>query len=401
MRESDVERIQKFLLGMVDSPRSKVRIRRTTGRFLKVVVVLAIISSVAGFIANGTDFFTRKIPSAASWAFGSVVYSKNFVPLLSERVVAEQLGLGDVCTDRTILADFDQDGKKTDLVIAVNRTVDGVCDGYGPSTMYAVFKEIDGTGFWPNYSLLRLIRVSDFGSFSLGSGLPVSFEVYDKFLVATSFGTDFPGHIVFGYANGILHQFGFFSPLGAHRESPQGAPVLLVGNYLFLPAEEGMMSFSITPTGDFVSRPMTAKDIVARNNSAIVIEDEENFSNETVETIAFVNNSSTDEDNLGQGYKLGNVENDHCSNIVFANGEFLDFERVDGETTCSASIEVLIGSVFVSNVPCNYVGFFTTTHFPWGWQPDPASDSHAILCPEDGESDGFSYMITVQIVDKL
>src|SRR5262249_37671519 len=119
-------------------------------------------------------------------------------------------------------------------------------------------------GWRPKYALLH--------TFSLG--IPTYFDTMGPFLVATTAARVNPGYHIYAYSKGTLHMFGSF------RSSADEAPNLQLGDQLFMKTWDHFRSFEITLSGEAYARLMTAGDIVSRNNTAIIIEDESRMSDE-------------------------------------------------------------------------------------------------------------------------
>lgn len=251
-------------------------------------------------------------------------------------------------------------------------------------------------GVWPKYQSVATLARSAEGSWGLETSLPMSFDSYGSFLVARTGGTDFPGYEVFGYANGALHSFGRFKPMGSSFEvdDENSEPVLQIGNKMFLNTEEGIYSFSIPEQGGFVpAAPLSSLDIVKRNNAALVLERFDEMP---------VNPPEPDPGSAlvaTQTYQaVESPAGSTCNPFLFANGSPVTLESREekGKVRCVGTLKVARTTVITPRLPCAVEGLRRTAQFPWGYVYDPASAQHSIACPLDGDHENaFEFQIDV------
>jgi hypothetical protein len=403
MDQKSVERAAKYLARRMRPFRSRIL---RTGKFIgKWVAIAAVISATVSFVLDGTEFINKKVPAATAFVSKTILLRETFRPTLVEGVIKKDPAYANLCIEASQVLDLDNDGNATDLLVAFfprgerltcperNETAD---------TAYAIFKEVEWRYFWPRFALVRTISRSDIGNFSLGSGYQMTFEQLGPFLFGSIYGTDFPGYAVYGYANGILQSLGKYRPVGSLIENPQAQPRAQIGNRLVLHAEEGMKSFELTPEGRFVTRSLSAYDIVEMNNSALVIEDSEKNAAKPV-TVAVKpvrRPKAAKSAHAGvKRHKPAGGPPQSCNYTVLMNGAQIELKPTGEDKTCGADVPVSSGTVIIANVACDYQGFLESGHFPWGQVYDPAKPQHTISCPDDGDNDdsNYKYVLTVKL----
>lgn len=248
------ETVRKLARHFNPKQRQKVNL---VGRVVwKAIAFFTLLSGLISFVINGTDLFTKKIPSANASISKYVLLAKTGRPYLLRQLIEKDLALPGMCPGKVLVSDFDGDGQATDLVIELlARDEEGSCTQDPPkSTAYALMKDSPSSNFWPKYTLLRLITRDDQGTFAQGTGYPLTFQQMGKFLVGSIYGTDFPGWILYGYSNGEMHEFGRYRPLGSLSEVEGSEPISEIGDKLFIPTEAGILSLEITANGQFKKR---------------------------------------------------------------------------------------------------------------------------------------------------
>ncbi|APG86819.1 hypothetical protein SAMCCGM7_pB0103 (plasmid) [Sinorhizobium americanum CCGM7] len=397
MNEEDVRKVEAYVLQVVKERDHRKAVRFAAQSVVKWLGVVGVVTALVSLLVNGTEFFTKKIPQAAAFMAKRVFLGETFRPVLIRRVVEQDLLYSDFCIASHQVIDLDGDKEATDLVVELRTPASQNCKGdpLPGGVTYVVLKEIQWNRVWPEYTLLRTIVREDIGAWGFGTGYPMTFEAYGPFLLGSIYGTRSPGYAVYGYAAGALYFFGKFWALGSLSETEQGEPKSQIGNRLFLPTEEGLMSFEITMGGSFEKKPMSARDIVERNGTALVIEDEIRFTEEVEDAIAENANALTDDPYVPAPQTV-----EGCDRKVFLNGRPLIFTGRNQDGLCLAQVSIEQTTSVITNVPCAYRGFRQSGQFPWGWVYDAAASEHAILCPEDGdddEGDSYQYEITVSV----
>jgi len=361
----------------------------------KIIGSITLLSALISVVINGTEFFSKKIPSAVATVSKYVLLAKTGRPYLLKRLIEDDLALGAMCAGVVLVTDFDGDGQATDLVIQMLRPDEkGGCTEDAPSsTSYALMKDTPARGVWPKYTLLRLIARSDMGVFNQGTDYPMTFEQKGKFLVGSIHGTDFPGWIVYGYANGSMHEFGRYRPLGSLSEIEESEPIAQIGDKLFLPTEGGILSLEITPSGQFVETTLTSVDIVQRNNAALVLDV---FSTAP----EFGKPSSQDQDAANLGGRAAAASFETCGYWGTGNGTPLVLHASPaGGARCIGELHVAPITSILPMVMCEFDGFKQSKQFPWGKVVDPTAKESSIKCPVDGgssSSGGFILSVSVQ-----
>ncbi len=396
MKQEDIEKITKYVLRFVPARSYRRFIWRTVKLVGKWVAVLAVLSAVLSFALDGTEFIRKKIPQATAIVSKWVLLSEAFRPRLAKHVLENDLAYSNFCIISNQLLDLDNDGDSTDLLIEFNfpDPKSGCTDRQSAyPAVWVVLKEVAWRDIWPRYTLLRAISLEK-------AGLPMTFQQLGPFLLGGTYGTDFPGYQIFGYAGGVLHSFGYFSPVGSLMENPQAIPKAQIGNRLFLHTEQGMKSFEITPLGQFVTRSMSAHEIVEQNNTAFVIEDADKLPQDI--RARMKNPKTTGSPLQATRYTLVETPDAPCTDVVFVNGVQATFkpEKIEMGTgdwqQCTSELKVSSVTAIISNVPCNYEGFRRAEQFPWGHIYDPNQSTHTIGCPAEGDK-GYNYVFRVVI----
>lgn len=382
MTEDEAKQIAGYVINLSESQRYRATVQAVAGPALKVLGLLALVSVALGLVLNGTAFFTKSVPAGLTFVAKRVLLGDNFRPFLIERA-AREMAYGHLCIGRNQAVDFDGDGDATDLIVEFYPSPSGC--SYGSSSLgstrdavYAMLKEVEWKGLWPTYSLLRVVDRNT-------NGYPTAFDMEGPFLIGSIQGTDFLGNVIYGYANGTLHPFGQFRAIVSSLENAPARPRSQIGNRLFLFSEEGLMSFEVTPAGDFLSRRMSAQDIVDRNNAALVLEDGKKLESG--------GGPPPGNEALYQAAKQTVAA---CDLKVFLNGKAIVFES-EAKGICIARTTVARTATIVANVPCRFTGFVQAEQFPWGKVYDPQKKEHRIQCPVEGKSGGHRYELIVGV----
>lgn len=384
------ETVRKLAKHFNPKQRQKVN---SVGRVVwKAIAFFTLLSGLISFVINGTELFTKKIPSAIASISKYVLLAKTGRPYLLRKLIEKDLALPGMCPGKVLVSDFDGDGQATDLVIELlPRDEEGSCTQDPPeSTAYALMKDSPSSNFWPKYTLLRLITRDDQGTFAQGTGYPLTFQQMGKFLVGSIFGADFPGWILYGYSNGEMHEFGRYRPLGSLSEVEGSEPISEIGDKLFIPTEAGILSLEIAANGQFKETKLVPKEIVQRNNSALVLEVFSTSPDD--DTIKDVQVYSTEELKT-----VANASFNACGYWIVANGVPIALEAsASPGPRCVGKLGVAPITTVLAMAACNFNGFKQTLQFPWGWVVDPGAKDPSITCPVDGESEspgGFSLKV--------
>lgn len=376
------------------NPAQRRRVHSIGRTVWAAIAAFTFLSGLVSYAVNGKELFTKKIPSAIASISKYLLLAETGRPYLLKRLIEQDLALTGMCPGKVLLSDFDGDGQATDLVIELLMLdEEGRCTQDLPdSTAYALMKDSPSTDLWPQYTLLRLIARSDIGTFHHGTGYPLAFEQRGKFLVGSIYGTDFPGWVVYGYANGQMYEFGRYRPLGSLSEIEGSEPISQIGDKLFLPTETGILSLEITSDGTFNEVKLSPNDIVQRNNAALVLE---------------VFSTKPDDDVLkdvqayaGDDLKVvANAAFDACGYWAIANGLPIALKAsASPGAPCVGELRVSPITTVLPMVICDFKGFKQTLQFPWGRVLDPDAQDPSITCPIDGESEslgGFTLKVSV------
>ncbi|KPH05043.1 hypothetical protein CO657_11095 [Rhizobium acidisoli] len=392
MDEADIKKIENLILRIVPQPDYRKAIRYIARKIIQGIGLLALVTAIVSFVLNGTELFTKTIPRMSAFVAKRVLLAKTFRPFLIRQIVEEELAYADFCILSKDVADLDEDGEETDLLVKIAPVSEKDCTDTDPlNSVDLILKETGWTNIWPSYALLQTIAREGIGTWPIGTDYPVTLSVEGPFLIGSIYGTDFPGYAIYGYSSGVLHYFGRFSPLGAKVENPQAEPSQ-IGNRLFLLSEQGMQSFEVTANGDFLQKRLTAREILERNNTALVIEDDNALPADAV-TAASSSTGGSDP----AAYKVANQSASGCDYIVYANGEGLPFTDKKDEV-CEATVAITKTTSIISNVACVFSGFRKSSQFPWGWVYDDTITEHSFKCPDDGnEGSKFRYEITAEL----
>ncbi|CAN7783723.1 hypothetical protein LJR175_008344 [Variovorax sp. LjRoot175] len=376
-------------------PERRRLVLATGARLAGWLASFAVLSAAVSFAVNGNEFFTKKVPQAVAYLSKTFLLGGTLRPLLIRRIVEQDLAYSGMCSVRSSTHDLDGDGDASDLILELlpKEPNDTCSEEQSSDTVYVILKLGDWKGVWPTYTMLRTLARESTEGWDQGTGYPMTFESRGSFLLGRIYGTDFPGYSVFGYANGVLHSFGDFRPIGSSRENEtaDSEPVMQIGNRMFLHAEEGVISFKITSDGQFVSEPLTSLDIVKRNNKALVVELFEEMPATAAATKLDVVRDS-------QSYISMNTDG-RCGRYLFANGGPIKLEQSSGSPEkCTGSIQVTRSTVIVARTPCDFEGFRRAEQFPWGYVYDPAKTTHVMRCPYDAEHNSFEFEINVSLM---
>lgn len=402
MDQKPVEHAARYLARRIHPFRSWIlRAGKVLGRW---VAIAAVVSATVSFVLDGTEFINKKLPAAMAFVSKSIFLRETFRPVLVKRAIKTDPAYANLCLESSQVLDLDNDGDATDLLLTLfPRGGQSTCPERNetPDTTYVILKEVAWRGFWPRFSVVRTISRSDIGNFALGTGYQMTFEQLGPFLFGSIYGTDFPGYAVYGYANGVLQSLGQYRPVGSLVANPQAEPRAQIGNRLVLYAEEGMKSFEMTPEGRFITRSLSAYDIVEMNNAALVIEDSEHMPTELVEKLKAVNGVGPEAAELSaKRYRLLDAPYKDCDYLVFMNGSQIELKPLGGQIkACGGDVVVSLGTVIISNIACEYEGFLKSKQFPWGQVYDPARPKHTIRCPADGDNDdrSINYVLTIKL----
>lgn len=393
----DQKKFQDFIdrIARRFKPSQRQHVHSAGRRIWKIVGGITLLSVVTSFVINGNELFTKKIPSVMASVSKHVLLAKTGRPYLLKRLIEDDLALSGMCAGTVLVTDFDGDGQATDMVIQLLRPDEkGSCtEDYPSSTSYALMKDSPSSGLWPKYTLLRFIARSDIGAYSQGTGDPLSFEQKGKFLVGSIYGTDSPGWVIYGYANGSMHEFGRYRPLGSLSEIEGSEPIAQIGDKLFLPTEDGIRGLEITPDGKFVEAKLTSFDIVQRNNAALVL----NMFNTdpAIDAVQSKGQCALAVDPVAEAsFKA-------CGNWVTGNGVSIELKP---DTTigppCIGELHVARITSILPMVSCDFKGFKQSQQFPWGKVLDPTAKEASIRCPVDGESESPGrFLLKVSVAD--
>jgi hypothetical protein len=369
-------------------------ILRVAARLTTWFAYIAVVSGGVSYVLNGKDFFTEKLPRAIAYVAKFVLLGGTFRPVLVRHVIEKDLGYAHMCVDQLNALDLDNDGEASDLILSLYpQARNGTCeDPMSLSTIYVVLKLNTWQGIWPRYQSVSTLARSSEGGWGVETSLPMTFASYGSFLVARTSGTDFPGYMVFGYANGVLHSYGRFRPMGSsfEVEDEDAEPVLQIGNQMFLNTEDGIYRFQVSNQDTFVpAKPLTSLEIVERNNAALILERFEQMP---------INPRLTDNGTPVQTYVRSKTRSD-CGSFLFANGDQVPLltSRLADTTRCAGELQVSRTTVITPRIPCAAEGLRRTTQFPWGYVYDPSSTRHVLACPLDGDHDSFEFEIDVTL----
>ena len=374
MTEEDAKKIAGYLASLSESARYRATLQRVTRSIAKWLGILALATTVATVVLNGTDFFTKTVPAVVAFMSKQLLLSHVLRPYLI-RQVAVDLGYQMLCVCNHQVIDLDGDREATDLIVEFYPSARD-CERKDDDVIYVMLKESEWKGFFPKYTLLR--------TFSLNSlANHMTFTKEGAFLVGSVVGPDIAGYVVYGYANGLLHGFGGFQPLGNFvGEPPRGQ----IGNRLFFATSQGLMSFEVRSNGEFSSTRMSAREIVERNDTALIIEDERML--RPTDKVPFANGL--------RNYTPATQTLPRCFSEVFNNGQGIVFTERNETDNCVARLKVNRATTIIANVRCKYEGFYQSRQFPWGKVYDPSVSSHSIKCPENDDDGSYQYELIIE-----
>jgi hypothetical protein len=375
MTEDDAKKLADYIAGLSDSARYRILVQRISRSIVKWLGILALATTISTFVLNGTDFFTKSIPRATASVSKFVLLSPTFRPYLVRQIAAD-LGYSALCTGTHQVIDLDGDRESTDLIVQFFPDAQD-CKGGSDDAIYVILKESEWNEFLPKYTLLRTVSLK-------GLAYQMTFTKEGPFLIGSVIGADIAGFVIFGYANGLLHQFGGFQRLGNFLGDP---PRGQVGNRLFLAATQGLMSFEVTQNGEFLSKRLNASEIVERNGTALIIEDESGLTH--VDKADF-------HDGLGT-YEPVTRQMSGCFPRVFVNGRGIIFTERNKDNNCVARLPANRAATIIANVRCKYDGFLQARQFPWGKVLDPTKTEHSIRCRMDDDDVNYLYELIVEI----
>lgn len=389
MLEDTLKKISALLLPRIRNRRWRGYLARFGDRLIRIVGVVTLASAVISLGLAGSEFVTRTIPNIFAAASRTVLLAGTLRPLLLDRIIRDDLGYRGQCVAGDQVVDLDRDGWASDLIVTIHpkETIDNrlACPKqfHGGSAVHLILKEVQWSGWRPKYALLHAFSV----------GIPTHFYTTGPFVIGVTAARVNPGYHIYAYHNGALLAF------GSYRSSADEAPQLQVGGRLFMKTYDEFMSFEITPAGEARSQRMTAHDIVARNNTAVIIEDESRLSDEAKAAIEKIRAGQS------QGWlPVGNYDrpagaDPKCDFTVFQNAYPIDFKPAsDGSSTCTAELNVDLTTQIAVNMPCSFRGFTQSPQFPWGWIFDEREKDHFVSCPErEDDDESYSYVIRVTL----
>jgi hypothetical protein len=387
MVEDTLQKVRAFLLRNVRNHRLRTYIGRFGDRVIRLVGVVTVVSAIVTFALAGSEFFTKTVPKIFAATSRTILLAGTLRPILIDYILRDDLGYQGQCLVKDLVIDLDRDGWASDLIIGISPKEEGAdksltCshDDFPRADYALILKELPWSGWRPKYTLLH----------TFSSGIPTDFEVMGPFVVITTAAQHYPGYHIFAYGSGTLYA------LGSYRIAWDEAPNLQVGGRLFIKTTDGYRSFEITPLGQAGTQLMTARDVVARNNAALIIEDGSRMSEDAKTEI------TKPRDNIGWvtfgDYAESTGSDSACKELsVFKNGDPLDFKQPSTERPCTAEVKVdLITQISFTNISCSFSGFTQSPQFPWGWLYDATKSEHEIRCPED-DRDSYDYVITVKL----
>jgi len=367
MTPEDVKKLEDFALTRLKGERT----RRLVKRLATWSVVAVVSVTIFSFIIDGTELFTQRLPALSAILSLKIMLGQTFRSILVKELIYDDLSYDSryICIVSHQLLDLENTGDPSDLLIVLARSPDagspGQCGQDFPADQlfYVLLKEIEWKRIWPKYALVSLIRQLE---------LPVIFEGQGPFLVGTTYGTSSAGYIVFGYAHGVLHQYGRYFELGA-REGVQvegsTAHFSYLGKQLFIQTDDGFLNFVITPNGTFEEHRMSSQDIVDQFNAAVVIAD------------------------------TGTLAANGCSTVT-AGGENVTLvtSSKQSDSQCVGTITIDPEDVIVTDaIACEYIGLRQTKQFPWGYVFDGSQKAHYFSCPLSDRDKQFDYRINVEL----
>ena len=402
-----LKKIRLILLDRIHNQHWRQQIQTFGDRLIKFVGVTTLLSAIVTLVISGSELVTKTIPGILANVSRSVMLGGTLRPWLLDSLVRNDLGYHDLCIGESKVVDLDEDGRTTDLIVSLyaQHKVDGKpscahkADADEPDyPIFAILKEVRWDGLWPEYTLLHAIRLE----------IPEArVEVDGRYIVGITSVDAYSAYHVYAYANGALHRLGSFNrEIGA-------ATKLQMRSRLFLKTEEGLRSFEIKSDGKAQTHLMTPKDIVTRNNTSIIVEDEANFSDEVKNEVAKIRAREGDVDidslptaftpdaHLVGDYLVSEETISLCTqHSVFQNGWAIPFKSINPQTSkCVGEIQVKpTTQIVLSNVRCALDGFRESPQFPWGWIADTSKTDHTIRCPHRGnEKNEYRYELKVTV----
>lgn len=342
------------------------RVSGYTGRLIRIAGLATLVSTIVTFVLTGFDFFTVTIPNAGAALSRTALLGPILRPVLVDLVLKEDLGYGSQCVGNTDVIDLDGDGSSTDLLLTIYpRAANGGCADEGDSARSAIethliLKDQDWHDWRPRYAQLL----------AFAPGIPARLSTRGSFIVASTAARLNPAFRVYAYSNGALLSFGRYQSPGG--DAPK---TFQLGRQMFMRTMDGFVNVEVTLSGEARTIVMTRDDIIARNNTAIVIEDWKRLPK------------------AQQNARLELPADPPCAGRkVSVSGErLLEFNQ-----TCTATLEIAPIEQIVTNVSCDGDGVRLAPQFPWGWMIDATAAKHVLKCDGNGRDYGFEIEVRKQ-----
>jgi hypothetical protein len=375
MMADNLKKTRDFLLRRIRGKRWRGYILWFSNHLTRIVGLVTIVSAVATFVATGFDFFAVTTPKLFAATSRTLLLAGTLRPLLLGYVMHNDLKYVDQCVARNLVVDLDNDGWASDLIVTIypkQQVGEALaCSGEFEevSAIHLILKEVPWTGWRPRYSLLH--------AFSMG--IPTSFHTIGPFVVASTAARINPGYHIFAYSNGALQSFGSF------RSMADEEPKLQLGRHLFMRTFNEFMHFELLLSGEPHAEVMTGFDIVRRNNTAIIVEDQRRWSDEAKAAVGR-SRAPTSWVDFGD-YSPALISDPGCSDYpVYQNGRPLEFKKsASDKAFCAVELEVDPLNQIASNLACSFKGFVQSPQFPWGWLVDRNAPEHIVRCPDDDD----------------
>lgn len=376
------------------SPRRRLYLYSLIKRMFRVAAGIAVVWSAVSILLNGSEFFTDKLPKALATVSRHLLLAKTLRPILIDRIADRELAYAHLCVRGSERLDLDGDGVTTDLLIEFRPRRDGKCtDEIDFGVVYAVMKETGWNSVWPNYTLLRMLTPQSYPPVEVGIENPMNFQGFGKFLVGSIYAASFTGWIVYGYANGELHEFGRYRPLGSDDGMESTQPFMQVGSRLFIQTQRDFLMLRITPGGEFIEAVMTIDDVIKRNNTAILLDtltEARVVAQPVSAALVPEAQAATTEYRVDDDKAI-----EQCGYVLLLNGAEVDMTPRGGEgPRCSGEITVDATAQISPLIICEFTGFAQSRQFPWGYVPD-SSGVHRIRCPSNDTRYGFELLVRV------
>ncbi|PIT02843.1 hypothetical protein TSA1_20360 [Bradyrhizobium nitroreducens] len=346
--------------------------------------IATIVSALATFAITGSEFFGTTLPKVFSGTSSAILLSGTLRPWLIDRVLVRDLSIVGQCVAWHNIIDLDGDGQASDLALTVfpRRSLQGKdCSEFrqDPEAVHLVLKETQWKGWRPRYALLQ----------TFAPGIPSIFVTAGPFLLISTAARINPAYHIFAYSNGALLSFGSF------RSIADEPAYLQLGRRLYMKTYNEFRGFEVTSTGEAKSTVLSAFDILARNNTALVIEADARIADGAKEANSKAGASGW----LPFGsYSSPEGGQAACSEIVvYKNGEALTFASNQANPgKCVAAITAANETAqIVANVQCDFEGFTQSRQFPWGWIIDATKPRHFVRCDYTDEPEEYGFGLEV------